>query len=98
MTDTQTTIPAYVYMLWFHQEGGPEDMVATLNRNRVMYIFRTGYPEYIERYLKEEKKDLVKRLSEILSHDDEWIIEEYNGIFDITDVWGGLHFQVVKLK
>lgn len=94
----------YVYLLWSHAEDGPEELVATLDRDKVISLAkeqnRDGWFERVE-------CDPVGRLEALLLKDDQELLRNSDpdnfgktqeGIHNLMGGWGGLHFQVVKLS
>ncbi len=82
----------YAYLLWSHEEDGPTDLVVTLDRNKILsmvkdqdqggYFVRVGC----------SMDDIIGKMEELLKKDDAI------GIYPLMEGWGGLHFQVVKLR
>ena len=79
-----------LYLLWYHDEYGPEDLKATLDADRVVALAKTfdtdGWFDRIQR------PDILDRLQELMNTDPPV------GITNLMDGWGGLHLQIVELE
>lgn len=84
----------YIYILWDHDEYGPCELVATLDRSKVAGLVSNLYPQG------------EGRIAEILaSTDEELIISSspdrdinVNGKHSLQTEWGGFTFQIVELS
>lgn len=77
----------FIYLLWCHGEDGPEDLKATLDRERLVAIAETY----------EDSAFAIEILNAfLLKSDDVLLSESSDGIHSLERGWGGLHLQVVK--
>lgn len=89
----------YVYLLWQHGEDGPEDLVATLDRLKVINIAKSlDVNDWFARVTREGELGVIETLEEVLRLSDEELAVRDHGITGLMHGWGGLHFQVVKLQ
>lgn len=77
-----------IYLLWTHLEEGPEELIATLDKNKVLELAKAYYTqEELESYAK----DLVDMVEKALKADK---VDTYS----LSTGWGGLHLQIVELS
>lgn len=76
---------AFVYLLWDHEEHGPEIIRATTNPANLPAIMREAWPTASN----EEHKKLVELIAggSLVSYET----------YRISDGWGGIHLQAVPL-
>jgi hypothetical protein len=87
---------SWVYLLWSHDEHGPEGLRATLDRAKVQGMaqaqcdawLRVGGTERMEA----ANKRAMERLAGLLASD------AGPEIYPLMDGWGGLHLQIVVLE
>ena len=93
------SMKTYIYLLWDHDEDGPCEVVATLDRSKVAGLVSNLCPRG------------EGRIAEILAHTDEELLttgspdRDINGKhfleFDnwgLLALWGGFTFQIVELS
>jgi len=86
---------SYVYLLWSYNEYGPEDLSATLDRNKLPDLVKAYNAKgWFDRYY--EKGEIPKYLEELLLKTDEELAAG-DGIRHLIDGWGGLCLQVTEL-
>lgn len=91
----------YVYLLSVYGEHGAEDVVATLDRSKVMALFEAS--QFYRSYGREvaparaaEWRDMTRPgLAALLDKPDEELVN-HSG-HNCSDGWGGLQFHVVRL-
>ena len=96
----------YVYLFWTHGESGPEELIATLDRGLLEDLCWT-YNRPLPRYDNTEAswfdtshrddETVMGCLADLLKKSDEELSVD-SGIHDLMGGWGGLHFQVTKLR
>ena len=81
----------YVYLLWRHDEHGPVDTVATLDRSAIVPIVHAKFDEanwqVVENLLSRPDADLAANDSDSGSDGHK-----------LSDGWGGVHLQVCPLE
>lgn len=87
-----------VYILYDYEEYGPENLVVTLNKKLVLYLFDKKWGKYKELYPEHKDTwDLTRdRLKQYLEESDEMLIE-YDGV-RCSDGWGGVVLHVSRLE
>lgn len=83
----------YVYLLWEHDEHGPENLVATLDRSKLVNLldtFKWANHTATQTLVHTDLEVLLLRTDEDLSSN--------NGIHEIESGWGGIHLQVTVLQ
>jgi hypothetical protein len=83
----------YLYLLWGHDEDGPEGLVATVDRGAVMELAAT---QDTNGWFARAGGDVLNKLAGLLYRDDADLAAD-TGIHPLMPGWGGLHFQVVRL-
>lgn len=78
-----------VYLLWTHGEDGPEELRATLDRDKVLGLAKDYYTDD---WIKKFAPNLMQRLDSIL------LSNPSNDIYNLVGGWGGLHLQIVELE
>lgn len=81
---------ALVYLLWTHQENGPEDLVATTDKSKVADL--ASKMNTNNWFKAVGKPHLIADLNRLLETDGNKV-----GIYPLMDGWGGLHLQIVEL-
>lgn len=89
----------FIYLLWYHGEDGPEELKATVDRERLVTIAETynedGWFNSLDKSIGSD--DLLNKLRTLLLKSDEDLSSEVkDGIHSLMFGWGGLHLQVVK--
>jgi hypothetical protein len=86
---------SWVYLLWTHDEYGPERMRATLDRGRVVDLAKEERDFWLRVFDSPARVESWERCIEKLSA----LIEGGAGpeIYPLEDGWGGLHLQIVEL-
>ena len=77
----------YVYLLWDHNEDGPTNLVATLEKEKVFDLALK-----VANGLYSEDSYILKSLKEAIdiNEPDIYYLAEYD--------WGSLHLQIVELS
>lgn len=85
----------YAYLLWRYNEEGPYDMKITLNRSAVVDLLKSYNLSELIQY---SETDPLLLLQSLLLKDDKYLATvPEDGQHGLTDGWGGLVFQVLKI-
>lgn len=82
---------AFVYLLSSYGEYGAENMVATLDKTKVLAMLEAKFPATANPDLADDQAKIV----ELLSRPDEEL-EAKDG-YNLTEDWGGIQLHVVRL-
>ena len=83
----------YVYLLYTYKEDGPEDLVATLDKSKIVGLAKQIDEANNGWFEKNNELDLLERLKVIINTKGE-IPDRY----DLMSGWGGLVLEIVELK
>jgi hypothetical protein len=80
------------YLLWNHDEDGPDTLCATLNPNNILDLLDKHFPY--------EDKETYDSISSQLVNIIAGFIDEAPTpkTIKLTSGWGGLHFQIIELE
>ena len=94
----------FIYLIWDHDEYGPENIAATMRVERLPDLIREYYGGHIEaavrggcdarhiQRLEDEMSGDLAALPVVIERADE------NGVAAFGSGWGGLHLQKVELR
>ncbi len=81
-----------LYLLWNHGEHGPEDIAATLDRDKVLELGRSMWGPYASPTGAAEYETALRQH---LSRDDTEIAGKAPA--QLGRGWGGVNFQIIEL-
>lgn len=91
----------YVYLLWQHEESGPEELMATLDKGNVLAMFDRWHeaccaqnPQVTGDWLERSKQQNAEWRAALV---EKLALPDQEEIYPLTKGWGGWHFQIKEL-